>query len=131
MPIRLRDGSAVSMADLEQMRAKSRAPIEARYSFVRWCSPVVDAVEKLRTRFIRERDEMIALQKAAQKNSDRDGARFFREEVSDRLRYYRACCIVLPWVSASYPGDCKFVEPKDVPLELGSAVDLIWQWAAD
>jgi len=89
-----------------------------------------DRMASLRIRFMRERDEMLTLQKTAAKSGDRETARFFSDEAKDRLKLYRAVCLALPWVAGDAPGDCLLKDPYDFPIELAGALDFVCGLAA-
>lgn len=82
-------------------------------------------VAEHRAFWARHRDEMIGYQKACAASGDRDGARFFKDEAREALKHYRAACLLLPWVAAEYPGDCKLDEPYSFPEELFAVLDTV------
>lgn len=88
-------------------------------------SGMLEALQSLRKRFARERDEMIGLQKECGARGDRDGARFFKEEASDRLKLYRAACLIIPYFDVAPSGDCPVRDMWGWPPELFPALNMI------
>lgn len=74
------------------------------------------AIDEFRRASINRRDEMMAFQK--QNSTDREAARFFKDEARDALKDYRAACLVLPYYTSDVPGDCPVVAVSKWPVEL-------------
>jgi hypothetical protein len=99
----------------------------------------LDRLLDLRKWAVRERDALVAFQKECSARRDLDGARFFRQECQGAMKFYRACCLILPWYASEPPGDCKVVAPSLWPEELTNelrrvfaCIDLDrWPWTLD
>lgn len=86
---------------------------------------VVDNLMERRVAYLRRLEAMQEYQKFCAKQGDREGAKFFKEEVADARKYYLAACLLIPHVAAYYPGDCKLRDLGDFPLELMPAASHI------
>jgi hypothetical protein len=84
---------------------------------------IADNLLFLRKEYAKQRDDMLKLQKENQE--DKNFAKFFKEEAKDRLKLYRACCLLIPHVTQDFPGDCEYKEPYLFPEELYSYLDLV------
>jgi len=83
-----------------------------------WLTPDVDACRRFRAEYSRRREEMLAFQKQAR---NRDDARFFKEEASDALKWFRAADAWVKLLSAE-----KGWRPtSDWPVELQPYFDRV------
>lgn len=77
---------------------------------------------EIRKRAISDRDAMLAVKKAAR---DAETARFAKQEAADRMKHYRASCLVAGQLVTDAPGDCPPVPVAEWPVELHPYVDRV------
>lgn len=77
-------------------------------------------VAEVRKEYIAIRDALLVEQKAA----GREG-KIFRDEARSAMKIYRAACLLLPYVSDEYPGDCKLVPMWEFPPDLYHALNYV------
>jgi hypothetical protein len=82
---------------------------------------IADALRDWRKAATKDRDEWLAAQKFAGR-SDRDFARFCKDEANRYLRYQRACTLMIPWFGEP---DAKqeWIVPYLWPIELAEELD--------
>lgn len=83
---------------------------------------VADALRDWRKAATKDRDEWLAAQKTAAAQSDRDYARFCKDEASRYLRYQRACTLMIPWLGEPDARQ-EPVVPYLWPIELAEELD--------
>lgn len=93
-------------------------------------SETADALLKIRREAIAQREEMLSYQKQCGKSGDREGARFFKEEAADWMKYYRAACLLIPYHTSDHPGDCKYMREWDWPPDLFDHLDRVMSLAS-
>lgn len=77
----------------------------------------------LRKDFVVQREELLALQK--EWGRDPNWGRFLKHEANDRLKLYRAACLLIPYVVTEPPGDCPWRPSWDFPPELWAPLDMV------
>lgn len=67
----------------------------------------------------KELDELHTLQNQASKQKDYALAKYWKECISEKQKFYKACCFVIPHYVGYPPGDCKkFVRVNNFPCDL-------------
>jgi hypothetical protein len=87
---------------------------------------IVDILLQERKEAIRDRDDLLAMQKQLGQSGDRDGAKALKGLAQDQMRRYRAVCFHIPWFMSDPPGDCRNIVPPALwPLELEVELDQV------
>lgn len=82
-------------------------------------------VDTMRRAAVARRDEYVAMQKEFGAATDRDSARWAKDEATDALKEYRAACLILGWVVSDPPGDSKLRPQWEWPVELAPWLDRV------
>lgn len=92
--------------------------IDGIFHFSGWDTPTEENAKYLlkeRKEYQQLHESLISEQK---KTKDREHAKFLKEEAREALKMYRAACLLIPWYTNDYPGDCKVSELRNAPKEL-------------
>lgn len=86
---------------------------------------LADDLLALKKRTAQDYDELCGLKKMCERNRDIEGARFFRDEVSDKLKELRALRVFIPMFVSDAPKDCTTPMWNAWPRDLERHLDMV------